>query len=493
MTPAITILIAAASVLPADSAMWRLSEPAYENPAVKQWMLSQSYSAIGAGYFHDRSNRPTDVQNGKGEDYWAISAETYLKYKTSTIWGDASYRNGHQRDIKWNETSDPETVYPYFTADSVGGDMNLEHYRFAGGYADCRDGWAWGAAISYDAGLYYRNVDPRPRNVTGNLDISAGGAHRLSGRYYAGLSVSYRKYKQTGDIDFKNQLGVEKVYHLTGMGTHYNRFAGTGTETYYNGNRFGLTANLFPCDGRGFTFTANLNRFTFNKVLTGLNRLPLAHVWHNAMTLQCGYLAPGRSHDWGITMDFDAYRRHGEENVFGDASSNVYPLIATLNMYADNAWSPAAAALWQYHPGNSGLLLWIKGTARYSHRSEVYATPRRRMLVNQLISDIAASATMLFATAWRFVVATDVTLINPMDCALTLTDADTQVPSGLIDILRDKFEYSVHRSTTVAIKIGIQRQINSRIGLSLDARWRHTVYTAGTRANMFETAIAVIF
>ena len=493
MTTPIILLLATASVLPADSAMWQLSAPAYENPAVKQWMLPRSHSSIGAGYLHERQNKATDVQNGTGEDYWNIGAETYLKYKSSTLWGDASYRNGHRRQVKWNETSDAELIYPYFTADSVGGDMNLERYRFAGGYADCNGPWGWGASISYEAGLYYRNVDPRPRNVTGLLDIAVGGARRLWSDYYAGVSVHYRKYKQTGDIDFKNELGVEKIYHLTGLGTHYNRFAGTGTETYYNGNRIGITANLYPSSGRGFTFTANLSRFTFNKVLTGLNKLPLTHVWHNAVTLQGGYLAPGKNHDWGVTVNFDAYRRHGEENVFGDASLNIYPVIASLDMYADNAWAPSLAALWQYHPGNGGLLLWVKGSARYNHRSEVYRTPRRRMLVNDVTATLAANVSVPFAWAWRFSAGADATLVSPTGCSLSLADANTQLPSGLITLQRDKYTYLSHRSLATVLRAGLQRQISSRIGLALDARWHHTAYTASANSNLFEAALSVIF
>lgn len=472
--------------------MWQLPVPAYDNPAVKQWMLPRNHSAIGASYHHDKQNRPTDRQLGAGEEYWDIGAETYLKYKSSTLWGDASYRNGHLRRVSWNETSDAQLLYPYLTADSVGGDMNMEQYRFAGGYADCNGSWAWGVSLSYEAGLYYRSVDPRPRNVTGALDISAGGARRIAGDYYAALSVNYRKYKQTDDIDFKNELGVEKIYHLTGLGTHYNRFAGTGAETYYNGNRIGLTANLHPSSGRGLVFTANISRFTFNKVLTGLNKLPLAHVWHNALTLQGAYLSPGNTHDWGVTIDFDAYRRHGQENQFGDASSNIYPLIASLDMYADNFWSPSATALWQFHPGRSGMLLWIKGTARYGHRSEVYRTPRRRMLINEISATLATDISVPFASSWRFSAGADATLVNPTGCSLSLSD-DTHTPQGLVNLQRDKYSYLSHRSLAATIKAGIQRQLNSKIGLSLDARWNHSSYTAATRSNTVEACFSVIF
>ena len=86
--------------------------------------------------------------------------------------------------------------------------------------------------------------------MTGLLAVSAGAGRRIAGSYFGALSLNYAKYKQTDDIDFVSQLGVEKIYHLTGLGNHYCRFAGVGAESYYNGNRYGLTANLYPSSGR---------------------------------------------------------------------------------------------------------------------------------------------------------------------------------------------------------------------------------------------------
>ncbi|MCM1348601.1 MAG: hypothetical protein NC338_04245 [Firmicutes bacterium] len=488
-----TLLLAAASVLPADSAMWQMATPAFSNPAVKQWMLPQSHSSIGPEYEKEHLNRPVDITRGTGSDQWKINAETYLKYKTSTLWGDASYSNGHQRELKWNETSDAALLYPYLTADSVGGDMNLERYRFAGGYADHSDKWAWGGTISYDAGLYYRSVDPRPRNVTGLLDVSAGVAHHAWAQYYAGIALGYQKYKQSNDIDFKSQLGVEKIYHLGGLGNHYHRFAGTGTASHYSGNRFSVMANLYPSSGRGLALTAKFERFTFNKVLTDLNKLPLNHVWHNEMNLQAAFMHPGKVHSWGAEASFRAYRRHGQENIFGDATSNVYPQIASLDMYADNLWNPSVSGLWQYQPAGPGTLLWIRGNVGYRHRAEVYAQPRRRLETNHATAGIETRFTMPFKNVWRFSIGASAGINKPVDCKLNLAESSTQEPQGIVMLEQYRYHFLSHTSRNYGAQAGLQRSITSKVGLALRLIWQQTSYCSHTCSNNLSASLSVIF
>ncbi|MDE6050125.1 MAG: hypothetical protein K2G08_00410, partial [Paramuribaculum sp.] len=159
----------------AQSQMWQMTPQAFVNPAMKQWMLPVSVSAIEASYDRSRLNQSVYIQQGEGSDAWKAGAESYMKYRTSTLWGAASYSGGHEFNPVWNESSDLGLIYPYVVADSIGGNIKSETYSLGGGYADHTDRWAWGATISYVAGLHYRNVDPRPRNVTGRLDISAGG------------------------------------------------------------------------------------------------------------------------------------------------------------------------------------------------------------------------------------------------------------------------------------------------------------------------------
>ena len=271
----------------------------YENAAIKQWMLPVSHNSLALSYAHDKQSQAVNPQLGDGSNIGAFDANAYIKNGSSTIGGRAYYNNGKQYNIECNETSDAELIYPYFTTDEIGGDMNVERYYFGGGFADRHGRVAWGGTLSYLAGLYYRSVDPRPRNVTGTLDASLGIAYNFVSDYFAGVSGNFRKYKQSNDIEFVSEMGLSIIYHATGLGTQYNRFAGTGDNAYYNGYRYGFTANVYPASGRGFVASVGVSRFTFDKILTDLNRLPLNSVWHNALTAEIGYAHEVGNHSFG--------------------------------------------------------------------------------------------------------------------------------------------------------------------------------------------------
>lgn len=368
------------------------------NPAVRQWRQSVDISEAYGGYAHSAYDGNRDPQRGGGERAFSFGADSYMKYKSSTLWGAASYENGKQLDVRYNETADIDLVYPYVAADTIGGDINLERYSFNGGYADRRGRWSWGGALSYTAGLYYRNVDPRPRNVTGLLDIKAGVGYTMFGVTDLSAGVSLRRYTQTNDIDFKSQMGVEKIYHLTGLGHHYSRFAGLGLNAHYGGYRYGASLSLFPRGRRGLFAAVEVSRFTLDKVLRDLNELPMASVAHNELSAQIGWLHPSATTDWAVAANFNTYRRRGTENIFGDASSNIYPQIASLDMYADNCYSFRLSGLYSRKIGV--IRLWASPEVGHTHRRQLYRLPASERLEEYKNAALRMGMTSLLGKWW---------------------------------------------------------------------------------------------
>jgi hypothetical protein len=492
MSP-IAPIILASIIAPSDNAMWQMNSQAYDNPAVKQWMLPMTHNSIDLSYHKDKSDETIDFPGeGTGTDYWQAEANSYMKYKTSTLWGGASYRNGKVRNVKWNETSDAALIYPYFTADSVGGNMSMEQYAFNGGYADQTDKWAWGGTIGYTAGLYYRNVDPRPRNVTGKLNIALGGGAKLwQGSYFAGASVNWMKYKQSNDIDFKSQTGVEKIYHLTGLGTHYSRFAGTGTDVYYTGNRLGATFNIFPVGGSGVVASANISRFKFDKILTDLNKLPMATANHKQLDVQVGWLQYGRVNDWAVTATLQAYRRHGLENIFGDASSSIYPQIGQLLMYADNSISAGLSGLWQ-RKWSDKMLLWIRPDVAYDHRTTAYRDPARFITINNATVGATAEFTSRLSQKWSAALSAGYHLTKPFDTAIDLSGTGENL-EGLLSGINRSYTFASDNAERIMLEAKVSRAINRQTALILSIDWQHTSYCDNVRRNDIDVNLAITF
>lgn len=475
-----------------EDMMPSMSQTAFENPALKQWERGYSYSDISAGYRYGKENKAVDVQRGSGYGIWGFDADSYIKYKSSTLWGSAGYHNGRQRGVNWNESSDADIIYPYFTADSIGGNLHVENYNFAGGYADHNDRWSWGAAVSYNAGLYFRNVDPRPRNTTSRLDIALGGAMRIgSSQYNAGISVNYRKYKQSCDIEFVNELSDNSIWHITGLGTHYERFASNGYSHYYNGYRWGGTANLFPSNRRGAVASVSFQSFTFDHILTSLNKLPLESATDNAFGASLGWLAPGNYHDFAATLKMTHSKRTGTENIFGDGSGNVYPKIGSLDLYSHTLTAVTADLLWQWHPG-VGSLLSIKPRASWSRSMEKYHDPRRHLLLSSVMPAVTARGARSFGNAWQASLTLDFAYSVPVDnnCYLPY---NSSIPAGLQDVDVTRYNILSKSYTVTGISASVARSVNDRNALSISASYLHKGFTAGVHANSFDLSLSFIF
>lgn len=472
--------------------MHRLTQLSFQNPAMRQWMLPVSYSTLAAQYHNSHQTQAINRQFGDGYSVWSAEADSYIKYKSSTLWGTAAYGNGRQRSIVWNESSDAHLIYPYFTADSIGGDMSMEYYRFSGGYADHTYRWAWGATIAYTAGLYYRNVDPRPRNVTGKLDIAIGAAVRIvRSSYRAGVSVDYRKYKQSCDIEFVNELSDNRIWHLTGMGTHYERFAGNGYSHYYNGTRIGASVDLYPESRHGAVLSASYHRFNFDHILTSLNKLPLQSVTDNQAEAQAGWLVPGTRHDYAATLSLSYHERTGTENIFGDPAGNIYPQIGSMDMYRRTDTRLQLHMLWQWHP-SPGTLLAVTPVATYHRSRTTYADPHRHTLLSRLMTGTDVNAERGFGNLWRAGLAATFRHCAPLKSEIDFA-FDSATPAGIQEVYTRTFGIESQHSSLFGIQAHASRYISDKFAIALAVAYHRHNYTAGIHANDIDTSVSFIF
>lgn len=451
--------------LVAEAAATSFIAAPYSSPALRQFRLPFSYGTVEAGWRGDYASYALDPQQGSGAQMGYFAATAEAKSGTSTLWGNASYHNGIIRDVRLNESADLALVYPYVTADEVGGDLRGERYSFGGGYSDRRGRWAWGVGLAYTAGLYYRDVDPRPRITTGLLDIDGGIALRLRGDYYVGLAAAYRKYRQTCDLTFMSELGHAKVFHLTGLGNRYERFTGVGYSNYYYGHRCLSRLSLLPVRRNGLTLDAELSRFTFDHILKDLNRLPMASVWHNELRLTAAWQHTTAATAWGLRGQVAAYRRHGSEHLFGDATTGTYPQIGSLEMYADNLREVAAAAFYEH---TCRRLIWsVTPRWSYSHRSQLYASPaaESKLIANDAALTLAA-ATLTGGGRWY--------------CRMEATGAATLgCPPGTL--------------RRVEVSLSVSRKLRGDHAVGLGLAYRHADCHHGPVANGGDAALRFTF
>lgn len=450
-----------------------LVENAWENPALVQFKYDQSLTSLTGSFRYSNSER-----------YGEFSAETFTHLNNQvTIAGRAFYDKGANHNIIIGENADIPKVYPYLVYDDAGGKQDLERYSFGGEVAvKLTNHWRIGAYLSYNAGLYYRNVDPRPKNTTGDFNIGIGGSYSITDNYAVGIKGSFNKYKQSSDIIFKSEQGASKIFHLTGLATHYNRFAGSAGSTYYTGKAFDIALTLIPTDA-GLYLNATFRKDNLRVILEDFNNLPMARIDSRNFGVHAGY----KSRRWSLVASADLSRRHGYENIFGDAASGHYPQIGSLAMHLVN--------LSNYYVKGSAtmnfrkLTLYINPEIEYIHYREVYREPRSVISFDRLAPSLECKAIASVANKFLILGTIGYTWNIPLAHSfenITITDPNLQ---PYLDAMTQEFGDATSFSGIIQASAGIDWLICSRrYTIGLEAAYRadklqgnHSVLSASFR------------
>ena len=361
-------------------------EPAFRNPALSYYRYKSSLSSLSIqGEFDDLYNF-TAAEQGDGLKCFNIGAESYMMLSdNSRVWGQAYYENGRRENVLWNESSDFDIVYPYVAADTIGGDMKSSTYFFNGGYAQSYKNWTFGGEFSYRALMEYRDKDPRPKNTIADLQGRVGASYKLFNKYAIGLSAEAQKYKQNGNIQYYNELGVSKTFHLQGLGISFVRFDGTNNSVNYQGNQWGVSANLLPTSVKGgFFATASFHKDFKEKILPITNDLTLNELHETQWFGDFGWTsATNRKNVFGIKGHVELRERDGSEFFYGDPSGNVYPVIAIKENFNRKLSSYKFGAFYQRNHTNNWM---FGGNLRvgYDTREETHKASANRLECNSM-------------------------------------------------------------------------------------------------------------
>ncbi|MDQ1097412.1 DUF6850 family outer membrane beta-barrel protein [Chryseobacterium camelliae] len=229
-----------------------LKSQLYYNPASMSDYSTASFSEFGTGYRSEHKDIYRQ-QMGAGERGLEIDARSFQKLNSRrAVWGRASYESLKQLKPKWNENLDFNRVAPYVLADSVGGDLKLERYSFAGGYSEEMNRFTLGLEASYTAQLGYRSRDPRINNSASDLWVNAGVNYKAFREYKIGIFTRLNKYTQNSTISFVSLLGNPYVYQMSGLGYSNNFFNGGKNAVAFEELGYQVGVQIMNKDGRDF-------------------------------------------------------------------------------------------------------------------------------------------------------------------------------------------------------------------------------------------------
>jgi len=349
------------------------------NPAMQSFHYQHSLNTLNVGYDYRHATTPERWEEGDGHSRVFADVDAYLHKGKATLWGNAYYVNGSTRNVRYNETTDFDLLYPYLMADTVGGKTQQEFYHFMGGFSYPLDKkWTIGAEGEYTARMEYRTRDPRPKNLTGDLRAKVGISYLLGGLHSIGAAVTARKYKQTNELKLYNEVSVPTIYHLTGLGNDYYRFRGVNTSTYYKGYGVGGMLTYSQKDQRGWFAQAEYEYTNIDKIISTLNELPMATLESDRFHGTVGYLMNDGHQYYGANLDGEIYRKFGTENIFGTAQDNIYPQIASAEFYT-SAQSRIGMETFYQNVLSGKSSCGGKWKLAYMGYSEKYQEPYRRL------------------------------------------------------------------------------------------------------------------
>ena len=341
----------------------------FANPANMLYRYQSALSGVTLGYSNDEATQAVVAENGTGVKGFGVDLDTYVRLSPSSrVWGGATYSNRTRMDVFGCEVSDFDIISPYAMADTIGGDMKGEVYTFLGGYAARTGEWSWGVDLSYRALSEYRDSDPRPRNISHLLNITAGFNRRLGARYMVGLSLTGGRYKQNSSVTFYNELGGKKMYHLTGLGTSYFRFDGSRYEARYADWRYGASFQLLPA-GSGFTATVEYTRRKLTKELPSNADITINGFTEECLSAEVAF----KQRTWGAGLFGSVNRRKGFENMFGTSSGDIYEFISRSEQWKRDECIAGAAGYVTLPVGNVTLSAVPEVT--FGRYRESYALP----------------------------------------------------------------------------------------------------------------------
>lgn len=255
--------------------------------------------------------------------------------------GRASYERGVKQAVNWNTSSDWDLLSPYITLDTVGGNLQKEQYRFAARFASRPGRFFYSLCADYRALHEYRSVDPRPRNITADLQVSAQGGLQM-GLYALSLEAGYRKYHQRQDVEFMDPRGNNtSILHYLGFGRYSTRFSGAqkSSAVRFGGNGFSARLVLEPVSGLGWIGGASYAWLQLVRHLPSSNETPITQLLNQEFSLYAG-------HKWSeayIRADAQLRLKTGTENIIDP--TGAFNVISGLEMVRALSWKASVSGL----------------------------------------------------------------------------------------------------------------------------------------------------
>ena len=449
-------------------------------------LSEKSFTRAGIGFYTRSEDDALFLPEGKSavQGHFVASSMQCLD-SLHRVEGYVTYENGVRKGVRFNSSSDWELLNPFFTVDTVGGDMQKEQYRFYARYAAETRNFFYGFSVDYRSLQEYKTIDPRPRNICADLGASAS-AGVMSGNYAISFEAALRKYNQNSSVTFFDPRGNNTpIIHYFGFGRYSTRFSGAGNSTSVRFKGFGYSASVMfePRSGLGWIAGSALDRFSVVRHLPGNNETPISELVKHMFSAYAGKKWTNAY----IRADF-AYRiKQGFEYITDQSSA--FNDIGSLMMYSEPAFSGTIKAYWHKRSGSADWELFPEAGVLMAKAENLY--PGAHMTINQCGTKFAGQVSFP-AHDWEIKLRPSIGAGIPFRCEL-----DDDLVSNALGWHRNYLRHLYDRLNDIvthgALVVAVSRSIRKDMRLFLQAECSLDYYSSAHSRFIAESTIGVEF
>lgn len=356
------------------------------NTSIADQLISnrKNYTAL-SGKYYTSNEKNTIQQKGNGLDHYSFHVTSNFSIDSANyVWGNVRYKNGTRKNVKWNEGSDYDKIFPYVMADSIGGNLSLEEYYVEGGYNRKMKNFNFGIKADYRALIEYRNRDPRPKNIISDLNFGLGISSKITQEKRIALNVLLNKYSQANELKFFNQLGNPEVFHFNGLGIYNNLFKNNNKRVYYDGNGYGVQLAYLNASKKGLMGSVGFSTTSIDKILTNLQSLVSSTTNENKYSFNISYSTPDLSFFKGIKLSSEVRNRKGTEGIFFNETSSNYRKIGEATRYHYDVKTVELSSLFEIIKNKKVQNLSLSPYINYFSSTEKYIEPFIKQSIEKL-------------------------------------------------------------------------------------------------------------
>lgn len=464
------------------------------NPAVNGMYYSTNLTEIKIGTMQRGEDEAAVLENGDGAGLYSFHVDSYARLgKGNAAWGGASYISGKKKNVIWNSSSDYELIYPYVTADSVGGNLNTEQYAFYGGYYHRFGRITAGVDADFRVLHEYRSRNPRPRNISLDLDLTAAIACNITPKYLGAVSGNMRIYKQTTDVAHysdNGDAGAEQ-FLLSGLGTYAPAFSNNNTaDMQYEANSFGASFELLPLSGSGVFLRLGYDRFRLERISNNHKGFPVNELTRHASKAEIAYMRSGKF-TWGVRGAAAYTYGEGTDNIPGESPRHDLPLLISLRMYERVQTEYSLRVITGYALERWSLV--AEPYASYASSNETHIYPEHIMNVAGFGAGLTLTATYK-TPKWRLEGILDGT--HHINTGAELSMPVGNMKSSLVEMMNYRFGRLTDDYTLLSAAVRADLATNRKgMGIFAQLRWEYVMYNynGGTNGNTLNANIGITF